>query len=303
LAIHRLEIMVGVVTGMDSPRNQARRAGLLYALASSLAPFAYLYVPGALLVPGDALATAARVRASEGLLRAAIAAELYGVTLLVFAALALYELFKSVDQKISTLMAAMMLVSVPISYVNTLSHIAPLILLKSPAIAAVLDPRQVAAQVTLFLQLHNYGLVINQIFWGLWLFPIGVLVMRSGFIPRWLAFPLFFAGTGYVLNSLGMLLLPRSLRWLTENLLFLGVGEMPLFSFYLLIWGVRGYAVDRIAALLYLGSWAIASGALVLLFLKRVDPTQYAALVLASLALVLGLVMRWRSESLAEART
>src|SRR6266566_2868394 len=73
---------------------------------------------------------------------------------------------------------------------------------------ATLDPRQVAAQVTLFLRLHNYGLVVNQIFWGLWLFPIGILVMRSGFIPRWLGVPLFFAGAGYVLNSLGMLMLP-----------------------------------------------------------------------------------------------
>src|SRR5262245_19951065 len=155
---------------MDSTRNQARRAGLLYVLASSTAPFAYLYVPDTLLVPGSALATVDRVRASEGLLRAAIFCELYGVTVLIFAALALYQLFKSVDQKTARLMAAMMLASVPISYVNSLNHIAPLILLKNPAIAAVLDPRQVAADVTLFLHLHNYGLVVNQIFWGLWLF-------------------------------------------------------------------------------------------------------------------------------------
>ena len=199
---------------MDSTKSLARRAGLLYALAGSSAPFAYLYVPGALLVQGDALATADRVRASEGLLRAAIFGELYGATLLIFATLALYQLFKSVDQKTSSLMAALMLVSVPISYVNALNHIVPLVLLKSPAIAAVFDPRQMAAQVTLFLRLHNYGLVINQIFWGLWLFPIGILVMRSGFIPRWLSFPLFFAGAGYVLNSLGMLVL----RWRSESL-------------------------------------------------------------------------------------
>src|SRR5215510_5906449 len=183
---------------MDSTRNQARWAGLLYGIASSLAPFAYLYVPDRLMVQGDALATADRVRASEGLLRAAIFGELYGVTVLVFAALALYRLFKSVDQKTSTLMAALILVSVPISYVNTLNHIAPLVLLKTPAITAVLDPRQVAAQVALFLRLHNYGLVVNQFFWGLWLFPIGALVMRSGFVPRWLAYPLFFAGGGYM---------------------------------------------------------------------------------------------------------
>ena len=288
---------------MDPTRSLARRAGLLYVLASSTAPFSYLYVPDTLIAQGGALATADRVRAMEGLLRAAIVGELYSATLLVFAALALYQLFKAVDQRTSTLMAVMILVSVPISYVNALSHIAPLVLLKNPAIAAVLDSGQVAAQVTLFLRLHNYGLVINQIFWGLWLFPIGVLVMRSGFIPRWLGVPLFVAGAGYVLNSLGMLVLPPSLRWITANLQILGVGELPFFTFYLLIWGARGSAVDRIAALLAMMSFAIGTTALVLLMLHRIDATQYGALVLASLVVVFGLVLRWRSEPSAEATT
>src|SRR5262249_44780188 len=148
---------------MDSTRSLARRAGLLYLLAGSTAPFAYLYVPDALLVQGDVLATADRVRASEGLLRAAITCELYGATLLIFAVLPLSRLSKSVAPKTATLMAVMMLVSVPISYVNTLNHIAPLLLIKSPAFAVVLSPAQVAAQVTLFLRLHAYGLIVNQI--------------------------------------------------------------------------------------------------------------------------------------------
>ena len=282
---------------MVPTRNQARIAGLLYALASSLAPFTYLYVPGRLIVQGDALATAGRVRASEGLLRAAIYGELSGVTWLLFSTLALYQLFKNVDQKMAALMAAMMLVSVPISYVNSLSHIAPLVLLKSPAFASVLAPGQVAAQVLLFLRLHNYGLVVNQIFWGLWLFPIGILVMRSGFIPRWLAYPLFFAGAGYVLNSLGSLLLPASLRWTTEYLQILGVGEMPFFTFYLLIWGVRGYRADRLAALLVLLLTAKGMASFVLLSLNRISPTQYAVLTLTSLVIAIALVMRWRWES------
>jgi len=282
---------------MDSTRSLARRAGLLYALAGSLAPFAYLYVPGVLLVEGDAVATADRVRASEGLLRAAIYGELYNATLLIFATLALYRLFKRVDPRNSLLMAAMMLVSVPISYINTLTHIAPLVLLKNQEIAAVLDPSQVAAQVTFFLRLHNYGLVVNQIFWGLWLFPIGVLVMRSGFIPRWLAFPLFFAGAGYVIHSLGILLLPPSLQWITRYGQVLGVGEV-FFSFYLLIWGARGHVVDRLAALLVLLFFAIGIAALALLIVKRIDAIQYAALMLASLVVAVGTVMRWRwSES------
>src|SRR5213594_4330076 len=94
---------------MDSNKSQARRAGLLYVLASSSAPFAYLYVPGVLIVQGDALATADRVRASQGLLRAAIFGELYSATLLIFATLALYQLFKRVGPKTAMLMAAMML--------------------------------------------------------------------------------------------------------------------------------------------------------------------------------------------------
>ena len=278
---------------MDSTKSLARRAGLLYVLAGSTAPFAYLYVPDTLLVQGDALATADRVRASEGLLRAAIFGELYGATLLVFSALALYQLFKSVNQRIATLMAVMILVSVPISYINALNHIAPLILLKSSAIASVLNPGQVAAQVMLFLRLHANGLVINQIFWGLWLFPIGVLVMRSGFMPRWVAYPLFFAGAGYVINSLGVLLLPPSLRGITEKMQILGVGEMP-FDFYLLIWGVRGYAADRLAALLVVTSSAIGAAALVLLLRHRIDSIQYGALALVSLVVILGALMRWR---------
>jgi hypothetical protein len=278
---------------MDSTRSQARWAGLLYGTASSLAPFAYLYVPGRLIVQGDALATADRVRASEGLLRAAIAAELYGVTVLLFAALALYELFKRVDPKMAKLMAAMMLVSVPISYAGVLLHIAPLVL-RSSAITAVLDLRQIAAQVMLFMRLHNYGLLVNQIFWGLWLIPIGILVRRSGFLPRWLAWPLFAAGTGYVLNSLGGLFLPQSLRWLTASLQVLGVGELAFF--YLVIWGVRGHAVDRTAAVMVVAMFVLGMAALVLLMGNRIDTTQYAVVVAVKLAIAIGLVLRWRRE-------
>ncbi len=223
---------------MDPNKRLARRAGLLYWLHGLPAPFAYLYLPGVLLVRDDAVATADRVRASERLLRAGIIAELLGVTILIFAAFALYQLFKRVEPNTSMLMAVLMLVSVPISYINALNNIAPLVLLKSSAIASILDSGQVAPQVTLFLRLHAYGLVVAQIFWGLWLFPFGLLVMWSGFIPRWLAFPLFIAGTAYVLSSLGMLLLPPSLQWITQYAQILGVGEVPILV-WLLIWGAR----------------------------------------------------------------
>jgi hypothetical protein len=132
----------------------------------------------------------------------------------------------------------MMLVSVPISFVNAVFGIAPLLLLKNAAIASQLGAGPVAALVSLFLKLHANGLLVNQIFWGLWLFPMGILVMRSGFMPRWLAYPLFAAGTAYLVNTFGILLFPPQLRWIAQSAMVLGVGEIPALV-YLQFWGAR----------------------------------------------------------------
>ncbi len=223
---------------MDSTRSLARRAGWLYFFQCLPAPFAYLYVPDTLLVAGDPAATAERVRASEGLLRAGVLAELLGATVIIFTLVAFYRLFRKVDEKLSVILAAMMLASVPISFVNAVFYIAPLVLIKNAAIASALGAGPTAALATLFLRLHDYGLIVNQIFWGLWLFPYGLLVMRSAFIPRWLAYPLFAAGAGYLVNTVGMLFLPPELRWIARDAMVLGAGEASILV-WLLVWGAR----------------------------------------------------------------
>jgi hypothetical protein len=219
-------------------RSLARRAGWLYFLQCAPAPFAYLYVPNLLLATPDAAATAERVRASAGLLRAAVLAELLSATVLVFTLVAFYRLFRRVDENVSAILAVMMVVSVPISFVNAIFNVAPLVLINNPAIASSLGTGEVAALVTLFLRLHGYGLLVNQIFWGLWLFPYGILIRRSGFIPRGLAYPLYAAGAAYVVNTLGILLLPPALRWIAQAVMVLGLGELPAL-FYLMFWGAR----------------------------------------------------------------
>jgi hypothetical protein len=231
---------------MDSTKSLARRAGLLYLLACLPAPFAYVYVPGILLGSGNAIATADRVRAHEGLLLAGVVAELVIATVTMFAGLALYHLFKRVSEKTALVLAAMMLISVPISFVNALNHIAPLIVVRSPSILSALDPSQSAAFVLLFCRLHHYGIIVGQVFWGLWLVPYGMLILRSGFIPRWLAYPLIAAGIGYVINSFGTLLLPLSLRWIADDAMFLGAGEVPILV-WLLVWGARSTDATGIA--------------------------------------------------------
>jgi hypothetical protein len=219
-------------------RSLARRAGWWYLAHGLPAPFAYLVLPKLLLVPGDAAASVERVRAHEDLLRAGVVGELLSATLLVFGTVAFYRLFRAVDEGIARLLAAMMLASVPISFVNSIFNLAPLVLTADPAIASALGPGETAAQVVLFLRLHGYGLFVNQVLWGLWLFPLGILVLRSGFIPRLLGYPLFVAGAGYLLHTLTMLLLPPALRWIGQRAQLLGLGELPAFLF-LQIWGAR----------------------------------------------------------------
>lgn len=218
---------------MTPTRTLARQAGWLYFVGNLVAPFAYLYVPNQLLVPGDPAATLERVRAHEGLLRAAIAGEIWNATLGALAVLLLHRLFETVDKPLSRLMAATFLAGVPITYANVVNHIAPILLANNPAYGD-----QAAPLALLFLRLHANGLAVAQILWGLWLIPLGILVRRAGFFPAWLAYPLFAAGIGYVANSLGTLCLPPSLRGITGYGQVLGLGELPFFL-YLQFRGTR----------------------------------------------------------------
>jgi Domain of unknown function (DUF4386) len=233
---------------MNSIKKQARFAGFLYLLACLPAPFALLYVPGKLIVPGDPTATANHVRASETLLRLGMAGELINATAFIFVVLALYRLFKGVNKQHASLMVTLFVVSVPISFLNVLNDIAPLILVSGADFLSVFEKSQLDALVLVFLRLHNNGLLVAQIFWGLWLFPFGVLVIRSGFIPRILGFLLFIAGFGYVASSFTSLILPSYAHLVGQFAMVLEIAELPI-VFWLLIWGAKDQPLDEQTAL------------------------------------------------------
>jgi Domain of unknown function (DUF4386) len=223
---------------MSTLKRQSRIAALLYFLNALPAPFAFLYVPSVLIVRGDAAATANNVRHSEFLLRLGIAGELFSATVIIFAMMAFYRLFKPVSEKHALTMMILMLVSVPISYLNVLNDLAVLTFARRPAfLAGVFDKAQLDAFVLFFYRLHNQGLVVAQIFWGLWLFPFGIAVWRSGFIPRFVAIATAIAGCGYVIASSVTLFLPASVQWIGDLAIILGAGELAFF--WLLIWGAK----------------------------------------------------------------
>jgi uncharacterized protein DUF4386 len=190
-------------------KNPGRSAGLLYILASLVGIFGLLYVPSKLIVPGNALETGRNIAASETLFRLGIAAHLIGEAIFVFVALALYDLLKTVKQRGALCMLTLILVAIPIAFLNELNALAALVLVRGADFLSVLDQPQRDALAMMFLNVHGYGFDVAGIFWGLWLFPLGLLVYRSGFLPRILGVLLMVNCFAFIVNSLTALVLPH----------------------------------------------------------------------------------------------
>ncbi len=231
------------ISSIDQSQLKAlRAAALLYLLLIISAPIGLMYVPSTLIVPGDATATADHIRASEWVLRIGIGSELFHQAVVVFLVLALYRLFKPVNEQHAKLVVILgALVSVPIMFINVLNEIAALILVNGADFLSVFSRSQLDALALLFLRLHEQGIEIAQIFWGLWLFPYGILVIRSGFIPRLLGVLLFIAGAGLLAGSFGSLILPEYGDLAGKIAMILDFGEFPtIFWFFIrAIWPPR----------------------------------------------------------------
>jgi Domain of unknown function (DUF4386) len=193
---------------MHPTDKAARIAGAWYLSLVLTAPFSLIYVPNTLIVRGNAAATANNILAHETLFRLGIVADLIASVTFMFVVLALYRLLSGVNTTRAAQMVALALVSVAVGFMNVLNNVAALTLFRGADFLAVLEKPQRDALAMLFLRLHGQGIVINEIFWGLWLFPFGVLVMRSGFLPRILGVLLIVNCFAYLAVSLTSLLAP-----------------------------------------------------------------------------------------------
>jgi hypothetical protein len=194
---------------MTVSRKTARIAGLLYLLVAMTGAFSIMYVPETLIVPGNATATAERITSSELLFRTGIASGLICQIAFIFLVLKLHHLLKDVDHAYASAMVVLALVAVPIAFLNMLNNLAALILLDGAEFLSAFSTTQLRSLMMLFLSLHEQGIVVVQMFWGLWLFPFGVLVFKSRFLPRALGVLLVIACFAYLTDSFTALLLPR----------------------------------------------------------------------------------------------
>jgi hypothetical protein len=216
----------------------ARIAGAVYLSMIFTAPFTLLYIPSKLIVRGDANTTANNILAHETMFRLAILGDLLTAVIFICLGIALYRLLSSVNKTWAMMMLAFVVVSAAVGFLDTLNNIAALILFRGEKFLSVFDTPQRNALGYLFIRLHSQGIFINELFWGLWLFPFGLLVFRSRFLPRFIGVWLMINCFGYLALSVIALFSPHyyatAFRW-AQPVLF---GELAI-MLWLLIKGAK----------------------------------------------------------------
>lgn len=223
---------------MDQLKKDARIAGLLYLFVVLTGPFILVYVPGKLFVHGDAMSTARNILAHESLFRIFIVAEIIGELLFIFTVLALYRLLRNVGPRLAGVMVILILIDAPLAFLGAMNHVAALTLARGADILGVFNEAQRNALAMLFLGADTQGTYVSEVFWGLWLIPLGLLVYRSGFIPRLLGGWLIVNGLAYLTLSFTGLLFPQYAKMVYTIATPIFFGEAA-FMLWLVIVGAR----------------------------------------------------------------
>lgn len=224
---------------MTSRSTNARIAGFLYLLLAIASPFRYIYINSALIVRSDATATASNIAAHESLFRLGIVSDLFCGIVCIFIAMALYRLLRDVHQSLAVLMVILGgVIPSAIYFFNVVNDAAALILVRGAGSLSAFDKPQRDALALLFLRMHDQEVYAAMIFWGLWLFPLAILVHKSRFLPRFLAVWLILNGLAYLATSLTGFLFPRAVN-MVGNVTFPAVLGEVVFVLWLLIRGAK----------------------------------------------------------------
>ena len=227
-----------------SLKKTARLAGLLYFFWTLTGLYGMFYIPAQIKMRGDAATTAQNILSNEFLFRTSIINDLISNTIWVFMVLVLYRLFKHVDERQAKLLVALVIVQIPAVFFMEAFNITSLMIFKGEILKTFeLSQRQDLA--LLFLRINDYGVLTLETFWGLWLFPLAILVYRSRFLPRFLGVWLIITGFFYLVLSFTSLLLPQYKDMVLNSPFALPaeIGEVA-FMLWLLIRGANMKAVN-----------------------------------------------------------
>src|SRR5215212_9323754 len=191
-----------------SLRSRIRFATFLYVVMNNLGVFNLIYVPLAFRVAGDATATMRRVAESPMTYRSGILCGLFSGILFLVVACLLHDLFKDVDRKQAMLLVVSVSGAVAIGLANLIPQIGVLVVSSKAEYLTVFTRPQLDAAGLALINLVSAGDILAMAFWGVWLFPFGVLIIKSRFIPRVLGVFLIVAGAAYLATSFISILFP-----------------------------------------------------------------------------------------------
>ncbi len=193
---------------MNSPKRLARIAGVLYLLVGICGGFAEGFVDPKMYVGGNAAATAANVVANSGLVRLGVVAHLLDGTFFVFLAMTLYVLLQPVQKSVARAMLVLVALATGIICLNAVFQFEALRVATGAVDLAALGTAGANALVLLLLDTQHYGTLIAQVFFGLWLVPLGYLAYESRLFPKWLGVVLVVGGVSYLVDLLAAFLAP-----------------------------------------------------------------------------------------------
>jgi hypothetical protein len=217
----------------EATKRLARLAGAVYVSLGVAAAIGYYHAP---LVQGDLSAIGRTITGTDLRFRIGVVSDVVSAALAAPLAVLLYQLLKPVHKTQAALMALLLLLAIPVSFVVALNYVAARMLLSGAPEVSALTGAQRDALGMLFLSLHTQGVLAVEIFWGLWLLPFGLLVIRSLFLPRVLGFLLIIAGVAYVAHSVTSLLLAghRIILYERVTMLARAAGEFPIMLWLLI---------------------------------------------------------------------
>lgn len=231
---------------MHSRAALARRAGAIYFAFMIVAIIGEFVFPS-FTVRGDAAATARNIVERESLYRLHLLVGAVTLGLFIYLVANLYRLFRDVDPGHALVMLLLVAVGVAVAFANLLHKFVPLVLLGGADVLAAFTRPQLDALAHGFMRLHGAASAVATAFWGLWLFPFGMLVIRSGFLPRLLGVLLIVAGVGYLVTSVTSIALPEHRALVARFMMPLYFGELPII-FWLLIRGAKEAAPEATRA-------------------------------------------------------
>lgn len=210
-------------------------AGILYLLSMPFAIWSYLYVPSRILSTTDIAETINNIILLKPLFLSSIFSVYICQCLYIVIPFLLWALLKHVNKVMAIIMVILIYISIPISFINELNNFAILHILNNERFLEVFSKDQLYAIIQFFLYIRKTGEFVAQIFWGLWLLPMGLLVIKSDFIPKFIGFGLIIGCFGYVIDSM-FNLCSRPLGFEVSSVT--GVGEI-LFPVWLIFKGVK----------------------------------------------------------------